>query len=146
MMLAKIEVWFSSRKVQKAMANTRPKYLARSPVSIRRATKFMSHLCGRPRHHQGIHVNTSFGPKKRDSCLTRGLGDGGELGQQPLPALAAEPLLEAPLCALPGGCRPLELGPAGPRQFELPLAAVLPRRTADPPLGLQRAKGPAQRR
>jgi hypothetical protein len=41
-MLAKIEVWFSSRNVQKAIANTRPKYLARSPVSMRSATKFMS--------------------------------------------------------------------------------------------------------
>ncbi len=42
MMLAKIDVWFSSRNVQKAMAKTRPKYFARSPVSIRKATKFMS--------------------------------------------------------------------------------------------------------
>src|SRR5712692_1234342 len=146
MMLAKIEVWFSRRKVQKAMANTRPKYLARSPVSIRRATKFMRHLCGRTRDHKGIRVDTSYVPKKRDSCLTRGLGDGRELGQQPLPALAAEPVLEAPLCALPGGRRPVELGPAGPGQLELPLAAVLPRLTPDPSLRLQRAKSPAQRR
>src|SRR5215510_294150 len=42
MMFAKIDVWFSSRKVQKAIANTRPKYFARSPVSMRNATKFMS--------------------------------------------------------------------------------------------------------
>ena len=41
-MLAKIEVWFSSRNVQKAIAKTRPKYFARSPVSIRSATKFMA--------------------------------------------------------------------------------------------------------
>src|SRR5262245_38241108 len=41
-MLAKIEVWFSSRNVQKAIAKTKPKYLARSPVSMRRATKFMA--------------------------------------------------------------------------------------------------------
>src|SRR4029453_776596 len=40
-MLAKIEVWFSSRNVQKAIANTSPKYLAGSPVSILKATKFM---------------------------------------------------------------------------------------------------------
>jgi hypothetical protein len=46
-MFAKMDVWFSRRKVQKAMAKTRPKYLARSPVSIRRATKFMRHLCDR---------------------------------------------------------------------------------------------------
>src|SRR5437899_2715674 len=36
MMLAKMEVWFSSRNVQKAIAKTRPKYLARSPVSSRK--------------------------------------------------------------------------------------------------------------
>src|SRR5215470_8877200 len=39
-MLAKIDVWFSSRKVQKAMAKINPRYLARSPVNILRATKF----------------------------------------------------------------------------------------------------------
>ena len=38
---AKIEVWFSSRKVQKAIVKMKPRYLARSPVSILRATKFM---------------------------------------------------------------------------------------------------------
>src|SRR5207249_11226666 len=92
-MFAKMEVWFSRRKVQKAMANTRPKYLARSPVSIRRATKFMRHLCGRTRDHQGIRVDTSYVPRKRHSGLTRGRGHGGELGQQPLPAPAAEPFL-----------------------------------------------------
>src|SRR5262245_24168735 len=42
MMLAKIVVWFSSRKVQNAIAKTRPKYFARSPTSIRSATKFMA--------------------------------------------------------------------------------------------------------
>src|SRR5262249_41299406 len=42
MMFAKIDVWFSSRNVQKAIANTKPKYFARSPVSMRNATKFMS--------------------------------------------------------------------------------------------------------
>src|SRR5215475_945990 len=41
-MLAKIDVWFSSRKVQKAMAKINPRYLARSPVNILRATKFMT--------------------------------------------------------------------------------------------------------
>src|SRR5260370_15294975 len=146
MMLAKIEVWFSRRKVQKAMANTRPKYLARSPVSIRSATKFMRHLCGRTRDHKEIRVDTSYVPKKRDTCLTRGLGHRRQLSQQPLPALAAEPVPEAPLCAMPGGRRPVELGPAGPGQPELPLAAVLPRLTPDPPLSLPRAKGPAQPR
>src|SRR6266568_773191 len=40
-MLAKIDVWFSSRKVQKAMAKINPRYLARSPVNILSATKFM---------------------------------------------------------------------------------------------------------
>src|SRR6266566_3838553 len=43
-MLAKIEVWFSSRNVQNAIAKTRPKYLARSPVSMRKATKFIGCL------------------------------------------------------------------------------------------------------
>src|SRR6266851_1120525 len=41
-MLAKIDVWFSSRKVQKAMAKINPRYLARSPVNILSATKFMT--------------------------------------------------------------------------------------------------------
>src|SRR6266568_5610330 len=43
-MLAKMEVWFSSRNVQNAIAKTRPKYLARSPVSMRMATKFIGCL------------------------------------------------------------------------------------------------------
>ena len=38
MMFAKIDVWFSRRNVQKAIAKTSPKYFARSPVSIRIAT------------------------------------------------------------------------------------------------------------
>src|SRR5262249_9513632 len=38
---AKIDVWFSSRNVQKAMVKIRPRYLARSPVSIFSATKFI---------------------------------------------------------------------------------------------------------
>jgi hypothetical protein len=42
MMFAKIALWFSSRNVQNAMANTNPKYLARSPVSMRSATKFIA--------------------------------------------------------------------------------------------------------
>src|ERR1700745_3481307 len=42
-MLAKIDVWFSSRKVQKAMAKISPRYLARSPVNILNATKFMTY-------------------------------------------------------------------------------------------------------
>src|SRR6266542_888813 len=40
-MPAKMDVWFCSRNVQKAMVKIRPRYLARSPVSILRATKFM---------------------------------------------------------------------------------------------------------
>jgi hypothetical protein len=40
--LVKTEDWFSSRKVQKAIAKTRPKYLARSPVSMRSAMKLMT--------------------------------------------------------------------------------------------------------
>jgi len=39
-----MEVWFSSRKVEKAMAKISPRYLARSPVNILRAMKFMA--CG----------------------------------------------------------------------------------------------------
>src|SRR5262249_5749053 len=38
---AKMDVWFSRRNVQKAMVKTRPRYLARSPVSILSATKFI---------------------------------------------------------------------------------------------------------
>src|SRR5258707_14916153 len=41
-MLAKIDVWFSSRKVQKAMEKINPRYLERSPVNILSATKFMT--------------------------------------------------------------------------------------------------------
>src|SRR5258708_34990574 len=41
-MLAKIDVWFSSRKVQKAIAKISPRYLARSPVNIFHAIKFMT--------------------------------------------------------------------------------------------------------
>src|SRR6266576_3877315 len=41
-MLAKIDVWFSSRKVQKAIAKISPRYLARSPVNIFHAIKFMA--------------------------------------------------------------------------------------------------------
>ena len=37
---AKMEVWFSSRNVQKAMVKMRPRYLARSPVNILSAMKF----------------------------------------------------------------------------------------------------------
>src|SRR6266852_9788097 len=40
--LAKIDVWFSSRKVQKAIAKISPRYLARSPVNIFHAIKFMA--------------------------------------------------------------------------------------------------------
>src|SRR5262249_54905657 len=39
---AKIELWFSSRKDAKAIAKISPRYLARSPISILTATKFMS--------------------------------------------------------------------------------------------------------
>src|SRR6266436_5218657 len=54
-MLAKIDVWFSSRKVQKAMAKISPRYLARSPVNILRATKFMTQpfLHRDPSHTEG---------------------------------------------------------------------------------------------
>jgi hypothetical protein len=38
---AKIEVWFSSRKVENAMAKISARYLARSPVNILSAMKFM---------------------------------------------------------------------------------------------------------
>jgi DNA-binding NarL/FixJ family response regulator len=37
-----IAVWFSSRKVQNAMAKIRPRYLALSPVNIFHAIKFMT--------------------------------------------------------------------------------------------------------
>src|SRR5262245_23411450 len=43
---AKMELWFSSRKVQKAIVKTSPRYLARSPVSILSATKFIVFLHG----------------------------------------------------------------------------------------------------
>src|SRR4029077_11767736 len=41
-MLAKIDVCFSSRKVQKEIAKISPRYLARSPVNIFHAIKFMA--------------------------------------------------------------------------------------------------------
>jgi hypothetical protein len=40
-MLAKIDVWFSNKKVQKAIAKISPRYLARSPVNIFSAIKFI---------------------------------------------------------------------------------------------------------
>jgi hypothetical protein len=52
-----MEVWFSSRKVQKAMAKIRPKYLARSPVSIRKAMKFKA--------------EPPFRVRRRAPCYTR---------------------------------------------------------------------------
>jgi hypothetical protein len=36
-MPAKIEVWFSRRNVENAMAKISPRYFARSPMSIRNA-------------------------------------------------------------------------------------------------------------
>src|SRR4029434_10404126 len=42
---AKIEVWFSRRKVEKAIAKISPRYFARSCVSILSATKFMVSSC-----------------------------------------------------------------------------------------------------
>src|SRR5438093_8127303 len=56
-MLAKIDVWFSSRKVQKAMAKINPRYLARSPVSILRATKFTVEPPSVPSIDDGHHIN-----------------------------------------------------------------------------------------
>src|SRR2546422_3129484 len=56
-MLAKIDVWFSSRKVQKAMAKINPRYLARSPVSILRATKFTVEPPSLPSIDDGHHIN-----------------------------------------------------------------------------------------
>src|SRR5260370_20879197 len=64
-MLAKIDVWFSSRKVQKAMAKINPRYLARSPVNILSATKFMTQpLLNRdPSHTEGTRrVFSDFTP------------------------------------------------------------------------------------
>src|SRR5262249_2486644 len=66
-MPAKIEVWFSSRKVQNAIATTRPKYLARSPVSIRSATKFMGSSLV-PFLDDGRHL---IGRKKKTSVSNR---------------------------------------------------------------------------
>src|ERR1017187_7895100 len=47
MMPAKMELWCDIRNVEKATAKMRPRYLARSPMSICSATKFMipSFLC-----------------------------------------------------------------------------------------------------
>src|SRR5215468_3058903 len=47
MILAKIELWFSRRNVEKAMAKISPIYFARSPVSILSATKFTESLPSR---------------------------------------------------------------------------------------------------
>src|SRR5262249_50043937 len=41
MMPTKIELWWDIRKVENAMAKIRPRYLARSPVNICQATKFI---------------------------------------------------------------------------------------------------------
>src|SRR6516225_1618664 len=56
-MLAKIDVWFSSRKVQKAMAKINPRYLARSPVNILRATKFTLDRPSFPFIDDGHNIN-----------------------------------------------------------------------------------------
>lgn len=45
MMPAKMDIWLSSRNVEKAKAKTRPKYLALSDMSILRATKFINWSC-----------------------------------------------------------------------------------------------------
>src|SRR5215471_7710040 len=47
MIPAKIELWFSRRNVEKAIAKISPIYFARSPVSILRATKFTVSLQSR---------------------------------------------------------------------------------------------------
>jgi hypothetical protein len=56
-MLAKIDVWFSSRKVQNAMAKINPRYLARSPVNILKATKFTLDPPSFPLIDDAHHIN-----------------------------------------------------------------------------------------
>src|SRR5262249_11568777 len=57
---AKIELWFSSRKDANAIAKISPKYLARSPVSILIATKFM----GDPPHRASGAVRFRLGDRQ----------------------------------------------------------------------------------
>src|SRR5713101_2632299 len=64
-MLAKIDVWFSSRKVQKAMAKINPRYLARSPVNILRATKFTVEPPSLPSIDDSHHINVT----KKGLCV-----------------------------------------------------------------------------
>src|SRR2546430_15724711 len=68
-MLAKIDVWFSSRKVQKAMAKINPRYLARSPVSILRATKFTVEPPSLPFIDDGHHINMQENLRLSDITL-----------------------------------------------------------------------------
>src|SRR5438445_989140 len=147
-MLAKIEVWFSSRNVQKAMAKTRPKYFARSPVSMRKATKFMrrpSPPC--PLRPAGnTCVDTSFVPKGGASGLAGDTGQRGQLAQQIVPALGAEPALEPALGPLPGRPGALELGAPRHGEGDRALAAVLSPLRAHPSPGFQRPQRPAQGR
>src|SRR5579864_1210521 len=50
MMPAKMVLWCDIKKVEKATAKMRPRYFARSPISICRATKFIiSNLQSEPR-------------------------------------------------------------------------------------------------
>src|SRR6266403_630545 len=62
-MLAKIDVWFSRRKVQKAMAKISPRYLARSPVNIRSSS-------GLPPNSEPEPYSEGFSPfsKVRFTC------------------------------------------------------------------------------
>src|SRR5690348_6487312 len=86
-MLAKIDVWFSSRKVQKAMAKINPRYLARSPVNILRATKFTVEPPSFPSIDDGHHITM---PKKiKPMCLSA-----AELTQRP-PHKTPGPVLES---------------------------------------------------
>src|SRR6266571_859095 len=93
-----------------------------------------------------IGCRYTFSSKKIDLGFAHNTREHRELAQQPLPPLPTEAGLEILLCALPGLGRSFELGPAPRRQFEPPLAAIRPRLGAQPPLRLQRAKRPAQRR
>src|SRR5713101_563355 len=62
-MPAKIDVWFCSRNVQKAIAKMRPRYLERSAVSMRNAMNLMTWLRGLAPHPRSAHLLPARGEK-----------------------------------------------------------------------------------
>src|SRR5688572_26233529 len=96
-MLAKMEVWFSSRNVQKAMAKTRPKYLARSPVSMRSAMKFVGRGSSSPVAVSGVIYSPLDCTVQSSQTVqfslvgSQGFTDGANLRRQKAKAAAVPP-------------------------------------------------------